>query len=76
VKTRKLVVEEYPDGSMAIWCTGQTVKFRQITVRPEKPQEPQKQSARPVRRKSSVPPKDHPWRRLLYVSEKRKKVAA
>jgi transposase len=76
VTTRKLMVEQYPDGSMAIWCRGQKVKFRQIAVRPEKPQEPQKQSAPPVRRKAVVPPKDHPWRRLLYVSEKRKKVAA
>jgi transposase len=76
VTTRKLMVEQYPDGSMAIWCRGQKVKFRQITIRPEKLQEPQKQSAPPVRRKAVVPPKDHPWRRLLYVSEKQKKVAA
>ena len=76
VTTRKLMVEEYPDGSMAIWCKGQKVKFSQIAIRPEKLQEPQKQSAPPARRKTPVPPRDHPWRRLLYVSEKRKKAAA
>jgi len=76
VTTKKLMVEEYTDGSMAIWCRGQKVKFRQIVIRPEKSQEPRKQSAPPARRKPLVPPKDHPWRRLLYVSKKRKKVAA
>jgi hypothetical protein len=76
VKTRNLMVEEYTDGSMAIWCRGQKVKFRNIAVRPEKLQEPQKQSALPVRRKTTAPPKDHPWRRLLYVSKKRKNAAA
>jgi hypothetical protein len=76
VTTKKLVVEQYTDGSMAIWCRGQKVKFREIAIRPEKPQELKKQSSSPVRRKPPVPPKEHPWRRLLYVSEKRKRVAA
>jgi len=76
VTAKKLMVEEYPDGSMALWCRAQKVKFKEIAVRPEKLQEPKKQSAIPARKKVHAPPKDHPWRRLLYVSEKRKKVAA
>jgi hypothetical protein len=76
VQTKKLMVEEYTDGSMAIWCRQQNVKFRQIVMRPEKPQKPQKQSAIPTRKTTTAPPKDHPWRRFLYGSKKRKKVAA
>jgi transposase len=73
VKTKKLMVEEYTDGSMAIWCRGQKLKFRQVAVRPEKIP---KQAPDPVGSKAVPPPKDHPWRRVLYVSNKRKKVAA
>ena len=76
VKTKKLMVEEYTDGSMAVWCRAQKVKFRQIAIRPEKPQKTQKQSAIPTRKTAIAPPKDHPWRRFLYGSNKRKKVAA
>jgi len=73
VNTKKLMVEEYTDGSMAVWCQGQKVKFRHIAVRPEKPQ---KQSAIPARKTVIIPPKDHPWRKLRFGSNKRKKVAA
>jgi len=41
VTTKKVLVEEYTDGSMAIWCRGQKVTFRQITMRPEKLKESQ-----------------------------------
>jgi hypothetical protein len=76
VQTKKLMVEEYTDGSIAIWCRAQKVKFIQIVVRPEKIQKLQKQSAIPAKRTAITPPKDHPWRRFLYGSKKRKKVAA
>ena len=76
VKTKKLTVEEYTDGSVAIWCQAQKVKFRQITVRPEKPQKPQQHSVIPARKKAITPAKDHPWRRIRFGSNKRKKVAA
>jgi len=76
VKTKKLMVEEYTDGSMAIWCRQQMVKFRQIAIRPEKPQKPQKQSALPAKKTAITPPKDHPWRRLRFGSKKQKTVAA
>jgi hypothetical protein len=76
VKTKKLMVEEYTDGSMAIWCQDKKVKFRQIEIRPEKPPKPQKQSAIPVRKPPTAPPQDHLWRRFHYGSSQRKKVAA
>jgi len=76
VKTKKLMVEEYTDGSMAIWCQNQKVKFRQIAIRPEKSQKPQKQSVIQARKTATVPPQDHPWRRFRYGSKKGKKVAA
>lgn len=73
VKTKKLMVEDYTDGSMAIWCKGQKVKFRQIAIKPEKPQ---KQTLRSGRSKASTPAKDHPWRDLFFVSKKMKIKAA
>jgi transposase len=76
VNTKKLMVEEYTDGSMAVWCRSQKVKFRQIAVRPEKPPKPQKQSVMSTRRKATTPSKDHPWRGLRYGNNKQKKVAA
>jgi transposase len=76
VKTKKLMVEEYTDGSMAIWCQDKKVGFRQIEIRTEKSPKPQKQSAIPVRKPPTAPPQDHPWRRFHYGSSQRKKVAA
>jgi hypothetical protein len=76
VKTKKLMVEEYTDGSMAIWCKEKRAKFRQIAIRPEKPPKPQKQSTIQERKVATVPPKDHPWRRFFYGNKKGKKVAA
>jgi hypothetical protein len=73
VKTKKLMVEEYTDGSMAIWCKGQQVKFRQIEVKPEKPP---KQLPELKRRIASTPAKDHPWRKLFFVPKKLKIEAA
>lgn len=73
VKTKKLMVEEYTDGSMALWCRAQKVKFKQIEV---KPQKPQKQSSGPGQRKASIPAKDHPWRGLFFVPKKMKTKAA
>jgi hypothetical protein len=73
VKTKKLMVEEYTDGSMVIWCQGQKVKFRQIIVKPEKPPKPLPELKR---RKASTPAKDHPWRGLFFVPKKLKIKAA
>jgi len=73
VKTRKLMVEEYTNGSMAIWCKEQKVKFRQIVVKPAKLPKPLPELKR---RKASTPAKDHPWRGLFFVSKKLKTKAA
>jgi transposase len=73
VKTKKLMVEEYTNGSMAIWCRGQKVKFSQIAVRPEKPQ---KQLPGPSRSKAVPPPNDHPWRRPCFVNKRLRNTAA
>jgi transposase len=76
VKTKKLMVEEYTDGSMALWCQGRKVKFRQIMMRPEKPEKPQKQSVIPARKTTTAPPADHPWRRPCFVNKRLKNRAA
>jgi transposase len=73
VTTKKLVVEQYTDGSMAIWCRGQKVKFREIAVRPEKPP---KQPPMSPRRKAVTPAKDHPWKKLIFGSKRLKNRAA
>ncbi len=72
ITTKKLMVEQYTDGSMAIWCRAKKMKFRQIVIRPEKPQKQPANSAR----KTVIPPKDHPWRKLRFGSDTTKKVAA
>ena len=74
IQTKKLIVEEYTDGSMAIWCRGRKVRFRQITQRP--PRIPQPQQPRPARNKASTPAQDHPWRGLFFVPKKMKIKAA
>jgi len=73
VKTKKLMVEEYTDGLMAIWCQGYKVKFRQIMIKPEKLPKPLPEL---TRRKTSTPAKDHPWRGLFFVPKKMKIKAA
>jgi hypothetical protein len=73
VTARKVTVEEYVNGSMAILCRGLKVKFREITARPEKPR---KEPSKPPPRKTLPPPKDHPWRQFHFVSKKRQSRAA
>jgi len=73
VRARKVMVEEYVNGSMAILCRGKKVKFNQIAVRPEKPL---KKPPMPRMRKAASPAKDHPWRRLFFVPKKLKTKAA
>jgi transposase len=73
VTAKKVIVEEYVNGSMAILCRGLKVKFREITTRPEKPR---KETSKLPRRKALPPPKDHPWRQFHFVSKKRQSRAA
>ncbi len=59
-KGKKVTVEERLNGSMYITSKGASLKFREITDRPEKEilaKWPKK------RRKPCIPPKNHPWRK-------------
>ena len=73
VSASKLMVEQYINGTMAIWCRNKRVKFRQIDVRPAKPQ---KQMPLIRRSKVVIPAKDHPWKNFLFGSKRLKNKAA
>ena len=73
VTTKKLVVEDYTNGAMAILCREENLKFREIVVRPGKPL---KQRPLPRMRKVSIPAKGHPWRGLFFVPNRLKTKAA
>jgi hypothetical protein len=49
------------DGSMRITYQGQALRFREITERPIREK---KQPVAAKRRKTYIPPVDHPWRRF------------
>lgn len=76
ITTKKLMVEEYTNGSIAIWCRGRRMKFKQIAIRPERPQKPPHAPVVPAETTAVSPPKDHPWRNFRYGSTRRKKIAA
>ena len=60
LKSKKVLVEERVDGRMFIIHNDASLKFKEITIRPEK----QQKSARILRyRKRHTPPADHPWKR-------------
>jgi len=56
-----VTVTERIDGTMRILYQGRKLKFRQINVRPERPQ---KQKVKIKRRTAYIPPADHPWRKF------------
>ena len=60
VRSRKVIVEERIDGSMHISGGGVSLKYREITERPQKTMSPQ--SPR-TPQKTTPPASDHPWRR-------------
>jgi len=69
----KVVVQERVDGSMLITYQGVSVKFREITERPEKQQKPKKIARI---QKPPIIPADHPWRvskNLLFERQKLRK---
>ena len=60
-KASKVIVQDRMDGSMRITYQGQALRFREITQRPIR------ENKQPVirrRRKTYIPPADHPWRRF------------
>lgn len=60
-KASKVIVQDRMDGSMRITYKGQPLRFREITERPIR------ENKQPVirrRRRTYIPPADHPWRRF------------
>lgn len=72
VRTKKVVVEERINGTMAILCEDRPLKFREILARPQKQQPPVRPSL--PKRTPVAPPRNHPWRQyktLLPDTQKR-----
>lgn len=59
IKVAKVIVEERLDGTIAITCNGNVLKYTQLPQRPQK----QKKLHIPKSRAWHKPPADHPWRR-------------
>lgn len=60
-KASKVIVQDRMDGSMRITYQGQSLRFREIIERPVREN---KQPSVTKRRKTYIPPADHPWRRF------------
>jgi transposase len=60
-KASKVIVQDRMDGSMRITYQGRALRFKEITERPIREN---KQSVVTRRRKTYIPPADHPWRRF------------
>ena len=63
VKPKKVLVEERVNGTMLITHNDARLKFKEITIRPEKQQKP---TRRLRQRKIHTPSADHPWRNWNY----------
>lgn len=60
-KASKVIVQDRMDGSMMITYQGRALRFKEITERPIREN---KQPIATKRRKTYIPPADHPWRRF------------
>jgi len=60
-KASKVIVQDRMDGSMRVTYQGRALRFREITERPLKENQ---QPTVTRRRKTYIPPVDHPWRRF------------
>ena len=60
-KASKVIVQDRMDGSMRVTYQGRALRFREITERPLKEN---KQPIVTRRKKTYIPPADHPWRRF------------
>jgi transposase len=60
-KASKVIVQDRMDGSMRMTYQGRALRFREIKERPMKEN---KQLVAKKRRKTYIPPIDHPWRRF------------
>ncbi len=65
VRAKKVQVEERVNGTMIITHKGNSLRFKEITERPEKEQK------KPLifilkKRRTYIPPANHPWRRFKF----------
>lgn len=60
-KASKVIVQDRMDGSMMVTYQGRALRFKEIT---ERPLRENKQPVATRRRKTYIPPADHPWRRF------------
>jgi hypothetical protein len=68
IRAKKVVIEERLDGTLRITHQGQRLRYREITARPIRVQEPVEKGRIP---QTFPPSTDHPWRRsLLHNHEK------
>jgi hypothetical protein len=65
IRGAKVMVEEYVNGSMAIFHKDTKLKFKEIANRPKKAEK--KPRYRFKLKKVYTPPKDHPWRSAGYA---------
>jgi transposase len=66
-KAKKVMVEEYVDGSMVIYYKDKPLGFKEITQRPEK-KEPKKKYEFKLKRVCAPVPADHPWKNFKFGS--------
>lgn len=62
IRAKKVMAEEYVNGSMAIYLKDRPLKFKEITQRPQR-QESMKRYEVKLKR-IYIPPENHPWRRF------------
>lgn len=67
IKAKKVIVEERINGTMVITHNGTYLKYREITMRPEK----QKKPIIPREKKIHKPAADHPWKKIKEKKWKR-----
>jgi len=60
-RASKVIVQDRMDGSMGVTYQGRALRFKEITERPIREN---KQPVATKRRKTYIPPADHPWRRF------------
>ena len=66
LSAKEVIVEERVDGSMLITYKNRSLKFNEITTRPQKEKELKSEYSQAIRpRGVRIPPKDHPWRNRL-----------
>jgi len=62
IRTQKVIVEERIDGSMLIRHKNMMLKFKEITVRPEKIIQPKPSRPYVFPNRAHTPAENHPWR--------------